>query len=80
MSFKKTVGKIQEREATSKLAPGPHTYTFQFGDGTNSWQLPLNSTPFSGPQVMPLQITGIKVTPGNGAQQFGKPVVFSCIY
>jgi phospholipase C len=80
MSFKKTVGKMQEWEATSQLAPGPHTYTFHFGAGTNSWQLPLNSTPFSGPQVMPFSITGIKVTPSNGAQQLGQPVQFSCIY
>jgi phospholipase C len=80
MSFKKTVGKMQEWETTSQLAPGPHTYTFQFGDGTNSWQLPLNNIPFSGPQVMPFTITGIKVTPSNGAQQLGQPVVFSCIY
>ena len=80
MSFKKNVGKAQEWEAAAQLAPGPHTYTFQFGDGTNSWQLPLNSTPFSGPQVMPFQLTGIKLAPGNGAQQLGKPVTFSCIY
>ena len=29
---------------------------------------------------MPFTITGIKLTPGNGAQQLGQPVVFSCIY
>ena len=80
MSFKKTVGKMQEWEATSTLAAGPHTYTFQFGDGTNSWQLPLNSIPFSGPQVMPFSLTGLKLTPGNGAQQLGQPVTFSVIY
>jgi len=80
MSVKKLVGKAQEWETTSTLAPGPHTYAFQFGDGTNSWQLPLNSTPFSGPQVMRFKLTGIKVTPSNGAQQLGKPVVFNCIY
>jgi phospholipase C len=80
MSFKKTVGKMQEWETTTKLAPGPHTYTFRFGDGTNTWKLPLNSTPFSGPQVMPFSLTGIKLAPGNGAQQLGQPVVFSCIY
>jgi len=80
MSFKKTVGKMQEWETTTQLAPGPHTYTFQFGDGTSSWQLPLNSVPFTGPQVMPFSITGIKLTPGNGAQQLGQPVTFSCIY
>jgi len=80
MSFKKNVGNTQEWEATSTLAPGPHTYTFQFGDGTNSFQLPLNNIPFSGPQVLPFKLTGIKVTPSNGAQQLGKPVVFNCIF
>jgi phospholipase C len=80
MSFKKTVGKMQEWEATTNLAAGPHTYTFQFGVAANSWQLPLNSTPFTGPQVMPFSLTGLKLTPGNGAQQLGQPVVFSVIY
>jgi phospholipase C len=80
MSFKKNVGKTQEWEATSTLAPGKHTYTFQFADGTNSFQLPLNNIPFSGPQVLPFKLTGIKVTPSNGAQQLGKPVVFNCIF
>jgi phospholipase C len=80
MSFTKTVGKLDEYEATTKLTPGPHTYTFQFGDGTNSWQLPLNKVPFSGPQVLPFDITGFKVSPGTGAQQLGQPVTFSCIY
>jgi phospholipase C len=80
MSFKKTVGKMQEWEASTTLAAGPHTYTFQFGDGTNSWRLPLNSTPFTGPQVMPFSLTGLKLTPGTGAQQLGQPVTFSVIY
>jgi hypothetical protein len=80
MSFAKKVGKLDEYTATTTLAPGPHTYTFQFGDGTNSWQLPLNNVPFSGPQVLPYNITGFKVTPSNGAQQLGQPVTFSCTY
>jgi len=80
MSFKKTVGKFDEYEATTSLAPGPHTYAFHFAAGGNSWQLPLNSTPFTGPQVMPFDVTGIKVSPGTGAQQLGQPVTFSCIY
>src|SRR5262249_19112351 len=80
MSFAKKVGKLDEYTATTTLAPGPHTYTFQFGDGTNSWQLPLNSIPFSGPQVLPYNITGFRVPPGNGAQQLGQPVTFSLTY
>jgi len=80
MSFKKTVGKMQEWEATTTLAAGPHTYRFHFGDGTNSWQLPVNSTPFTGPQVMPFTLTGLKLTPGAGAQQLGQPVTFSVTY
>jgi phospholipase C len=80
MSFAKKVGKFDEYTTTTTLAPGPHTYTFQFGDGTNSWQLPLNSVPFSGPQVLPYNITGFKVTPSSGAQQLGQPVTFSCTY
>jgi hypothetical protein len=80
LSFAQKVGKLDEYEGTTKLAPGPHTYTFQFGAGGKSYQLPLNSVPFSGPQVLPYNITGFKVTPGNGAQQLGQPVSFSCIY
>jgi phospholipase C len=80
MSLAGKVGKLDEYEASTKLAPGPHTYTFQFGAGTSSWQLPLNSVPFSGPQVLPFDITGFKVAPGTGAQQLAQPVTFSCIY
>ena len=80
LSFAKKVGKLDEYEGTTKLAPGPHTYRFRFGAGGTSYQLPLNNVPFSGPQVLPYDITGFKVTPGTGAQQLGKPVTFSCIY
>jgi len=80
MSFVKKVGNLDEYEATTTLAPGPHTYTFRFGDSTNSWQLPLNNVPFTGPQVLPFDITGFRLTPGKGAQQLGQPVAFTCIY
>lgn len=80
MSFTKKVGKFDEYEGTTTLNPGPHTYTFQFTAGGNNYQLPLNSVPFSGPQVLPYDITGFKVTPGTGAQQLGQPVVFSLTY
>jgi hypothetical protein len=78
--FIKKVGKLDEYQATTKLTPGPHTYAFQFGDGTNSWQLPLNSVPFTGPQVMPFDLTGLKVTPSTGGQQLGQPVTVSVTY
>ena len=80
MSFAKTVGKFDEYVGTAKLAPGPHTYRFQFSAGGKSYQLPLNNVPFSGPQVMPFDLTGFKVTPGTGAQQLGQPVTFSVTY
>jgi hypothetical protein len=80
MSFAKKVGNLDEYTASTTLAPGPHTYMFQFGDGTNSWQLPLNNVPFSGPQVLPYDITGFQVSPGTGAQQLGQPVTFSLTY
>ena len=80
LSFIKTVGKLDEYEGTTTLTPGAHTYQFNFSDGTSNWQLPLNNVPFSGPQVLPFDITGFKVSPGTGAQQLGQPVTFSCIY
>jgi hypothetical protein len=80
MTFKKKVGSADEYTATTTLTPGPQTYQFQFTSGSNSYQLPLNSVPFSGPQVLPFDITGFKVTPGTGAQQLGQPVEFSLTY
>ena len=80
MTFLKQIGKLSEYTATTTLPAGSHTYTFQFAAGSQSWQLPLNSTPFSGPQVLPFDITSFKVTPNTGAQQLGQPVTFSCIY
>ena len=80
MSFAKTVGKFDEYVGTTKLAPGPHTYRFRFSAGGKSYQLPLNNVPFSGPQVLPFDITAFKVTPGTGAQQLGQPVTFSVTY
>jgi phospholipase C len=80
MSFAKKVGKLDEYVGTTKLAAGSHTYRFRFSAGGKSYQLPLNSHPFSGPQVLPYNITGFKVTPSNGAQLLGQPVTFSCTY
>lgn len=80
MTFQKNIGKLAEYTATTTLPPGPHTYTFQFSAGSQSWQLPLNSVPFSGPQVLPFNISGFKVSPSTGAQQVGQPVTFSLTY
>ena len=80
LSFIKKVGKLDEYAGITTLAPGRHTYRFKFTAGGNNYQLPLNSVPFSGPQVLPYDITGFKVTPGTGAQQLGQPVTFSLTY
>ncbi len=45
-------------QATTTDVAGAATYSFQFGAGTSTWQLPLNSVPFSGPQVAPFDISG----------------------
>jgi len=44
-------------EATDTLSPGTHSYRFKFADAGNSWQLPVNNVPFSGPQVAPFDLT-----------------------
>jgi hypothetical protein len=66
--------------ATTTLPAGPHTYQFQFGDGTNSWTLPLNKVPFTGPEVTPFYLSTAQVTPSNGLAQLGQPVTFTVTY
>jgi phospholipase C len=81
MTAKKVINSTtSEYSATTTLPAGPHTYTFQFGDGTNSWQLPLNSVPFTGPEVTPFALSAVKITPKSGAAQLGQPVTFSVKY
>jgi phospholipase C len=81
MTAKKTLSNGQvEYEAQTTLAAGPHTYTFQFAAGGKSYQLPDNNVPFTGPQVAPFDLTGVHITPGDGAQQLGQPVTFSATY
>jgi phospholipase C len=70
----------QEYSATTTLAAGPHTYTFQFGQGGNSYQLPLNTVPFTGPEVAPFDLSRPRITPSDGAAQDGQPVTFSVVY
>jgi phospholipase C len=76
-------GKV-DYQATTTLAPGTsHTYSFQFGNGTKTWQLPLNNVPFTGPIVAPFELTGIRVSsPGtqNGIAQLGQPLTVSVKY
>lgn len=66
-----------EYQAVTTLAPGvSHTYSFQFQSGNESWKLPLNKVPFSGPTVAPFDLTGVRVTsPGSrdGTAQLGQP-------
>jgi phospholipase C len=76
-------GKV-EYEAATTLAPGnSHTYSFQFSNGTGSWQLPLNGVPYTGPIVAPFQLTDPRVrSPGtkDGTAQLGQPVTVSVKY
>jgi phospholipase C len=80
-----TVAKVESAttslySATTTLAAGPHTYQFQFGDGTSSWTLPLNSTPFTGPEVTPFGLSTAATTPSNGVAQLGQPLTFTVKY
>ena len=70
---------VDEYSVNAKLAPGPHTYSFQFSDGTTNWQLPLGTTPFTGPQVTPFDLKTIRVTPATSVQ-LGHPITFSAVY
>ena len=76
-------GKV-EYQATTTLAPGiPHRYSFEFGNGTGTWRLPLNKTPFTGPMVAPFDLTGVRVSsPGtkDGIAQLGQPLTVSVKY
>jgi phospholipase C len=84
MSVVKTLRIGQEEyAATTTLAPGTHTYSFAFGDGTQSWQLPYNNVPYAGPVVAPFDLIGIKVSsPGciNGVGQEGQPFTIQVKY
>lgn len=66
----------EEYQASTTLAPGvSHTYSFKFKSGSDSWKLPLNNVPFSGPTVAPFDLSGVRVTsPGtkDGTAQLGK--------
>ena len=81
MTVEKTIDPTTaEYAATTTLAAGPHTYSFQFGEGGNSFQLPNGSVPFSGPQVAPFDLSRPKITPNSAASQDGQPVTFSVVY
>jgi hypothetical protein len=55
-----------EYQASTTLAPGPHTYSFEFGAGSKSWRMPYNNVSYSGPTVAPFGLSGITAnSPGN---------------
>ena len=66
-------------EATDTLSPGTHSYRFKFAAAGNSWQLPVNNVPFSGPQVAPFDLTNMSVSPFN-VGEVGKPMTFGAVY
>ncbi|MGH2494079.1 MAG: phospholipase C [Ktedonobacteraceae bacterium] len=46
------------------LAPGHHTFTFNFSDGTGMITLPYNGVPFPGPDVYPFNVIP-SISPNN---------------
>jgi phospholipase C len=72
-------GHVTLYTATDTLSPGEHHYTFKFAAGSTTWVLPVNSVPFSGPDVAPFDLTGMSDTPSNVAEQ-GKPMTFGAVY
>jgi phospholipase C len=66
-------------EATDTLSPGTHSYKFKFAAGGNSWQLPVNNVPFSGPEVAPFDLTNMSVSPFN-VSEVGMPLTFGAVY
>jgi phospholipase C len=60
MSAVKAVGGGQEEyEATTTLAPGSHSYYFQFSDGTNNYTMPFNGVSYTGPIVAPFDLDNV---------------------
>jgi phospholipase C len=74
---------VIEYATTTTLAPGRHTYYFQFSAGGKSWRLPYNNVSFKGPIVAPFDLKGIWVrSPGNpnGIGQVGQPLTVHVKY
>lgn len=67
-------------QATTSLAPGQHTYSFEFSDGTGNWQLPVNNAQYSGPMVAPFDLANAKICTRTGVSQLGKPCTISVRY
>ena len=80
MTVERTISKSQvEYSAATTLTAGPHQYSFHFSDGTNTWDLPDNSVPCTGPQVVPFDLSGLNVTPPGGVLP-GQPITFKVRY
>lgn len=76
-------GKVEYQATTTLAAGNSHTYSFEFSNGTGTWQLPLNDVPFTGPIVAPFELSGVGVSSpgtGNGIAQLGQPLTVSVTY
>ena len=81
MSVTKVISATQSLyQATAKLSAGPQTYSFRFGAGSKSWQLPLNDVPFSGPQVASFALTDVTVTQSATGALLGRPLTVGVTY
>jgi phospholipase C len=82
MTDVKTVGKGHViYRATTTLAPGAHTYSFDFSDGTTTWKLPDNNVQYSGPAVAPFDLKHFSAGDnGSFFCQSGTPCTVSVTY
>jgi phospholipase C len=78
-AIKKVGGNQVIYRAATTLPPGEHTYSFQFSDGTTTWNLPANNVPYDGPAVAPFDLANYGI--GNsGVCQSGQPCTISVRY
>jgi hypothetical protein len=80
MTAVKKIGDHVIYRAKTTLAPGAHTYFFQFSDGKTNWKLPVNNVQYSSPVVAPFDLTHLKVGGAPFICQTGKPCIISVKY
>jgi hypothetical protein len=80
MTVVKKIGDHVIYRAKTTLAPGAHTYFFQFSDGKTNWKLPVNNVQYSGPVVAPFDLKHLKVGDASFICQTGKPCTISVKY
>lgn len=63
--------------AAKNLSVGKHSFTFQFSDGTSTYNLPFGTAPFPGPEVHPFTVKNV-LTPTIALS--GTTITYSSLY